>query len=110
MMRAVPADVLVKIIRTIPAARLGRPEDIANSIAFLLDDESSFITGSTLSINGGKHMYQTAIAVSLRRLKIRKRAFRLFQNLNTLFLSRKSLTRFIKDRLYSCRRRESIRN
>jgi acetoacetyl-CoA reductase len=57
MVRAVPADVLVKIIRTIPVGRLGRPEDIANSIAFLVDDESSFITGSTLSINGGQHMY-----------------------------------------------------
>jgi acetoacetyl-CoA reductase len=36
---------------------LGKPEDIANSVAFLVDDESSFITGSTLSINGGQHMY-----------------------------------------------------
>lgn len=57
MVRAVPEDVLVKIIRTIPVGRLGRPEDIANSVAFLVDDESSFITGSTLSINGGQHMY-----------------------------------------------------
>ena len=57
MVRAVPEDVLVKIIKTIPVGRLGRPEDIANSVAFLVDDESSFITGSTLSINGGQHMY-----------------------------------------------------
>ncbi|MCP3429600.1 acetoacetyl-CoA reductase [Opacimonas viscosa] len=57
MVRAVPEDVLAKIIRTIPVGRLGRPEDIANSIAFLVDDESGFITGSTLSINGGQHMY-----------------------------------------------------
>lgn len=57
MVRAVPEDVLVKIIRTIPVGRLGRPEDIANSVAFLVDDESGFITGSTLSINGGQHMY-----------------------------------------------------
>ena len=57
MVRAVPADVLAKIIRTIPVGRLGRPEDIANSVAFLVDDESGFITGSTLSINGGQHMY-----------------------------------------------------
>lgn len=57
MVRAVPADVLVKIVKTIPVGRLGRPEDIANSVAFLVDDESSFITGSTLSINGGQHMY-----------------------------------------------------
>lgn len=57
MVRAVPEDVLVKIIKTIPVGRLGRPEDIANSVAFLVDDESSFITYSTLSINGGQHMY-----------------------------------------------------
>jgi acetoacetyl-CoA reductase len=57
MVRAVPEDVLFKIIKTIPVGRLGRPEDIANSVAFLVDDESGFITGSTLSINGGQHMY-----------------------------------------------------
>lgn len=57
MVRAVPAEVLAKIIKTIPVGRLGRPEDIANSVAFLVDDESGFITGSTLSINGGQHMY-----------------------------------------------------
>jgi acetoacetyl-CoA reductase len=57
MVRAVPPEVLVKIIKTIPVGRLGRPEDIANSVAFLVDEESSFITGSTLSINGGQHMY-----------------------------------------------------
>lgn len=57
MVRAVPPEVLVKIIKTIPVGRLGKPEDIANSVAFLIDDNSSFITGSTLSINGGQHMY-----------------------------------------------------
>lgn len=57
MVRAVPPEVLEKIIKTIPVGRLGKPEDIANSVAFLVDDESGFITGSTLSINGGQHMY-----------------------------------------------------
>ena len=57
MVRAVPEDVLAKIIKTIPVGRLGKPEDIANAVAFLIDDESGFITGSTLSINGGQHMY-----------------------------------------------------
>lgn len=57
MVRAVPEEVLKKIIGTIPVGRLGRPEDIANSCMFLIDDESSFITGSTISINGGQHMY-----------------------------------------------------
>jgi len=57
MVRAVPEDVLAKIIRTIPVGRLGTPEDIARSVMFLISDEAGFITGSTLSINGGQHMY-----------------------------------------------------
>jgi acetoacetyl-CoA reductase len=57
MVRAVPPDVLQKIIARIPAGRLGTPGDIARGVAFLTADESDFITGSTLSINGGQHMY-----------------------------------------------------
>lgn len=57
MVRAVPEDVLKKIIATIPVGRLGKPEDIANSVMFLIDDNAGFMTGSTLSINGGQHMY-----------------------------------------------------
>jgi acetoacetyl-CoA reductase len=57
MVRAVPADVLQKIIARIPAGRLGKAEDIARGVAFLTADEADFITGSTLSINGGQHMY-----------------------------------------------------
>lgn len=57
MVRAVPGEVLQKIIRTIPVGRLGQPEDIARSVLFLVDDSAGFITGSTLSINGGQHMY-----------------------------------------------------
>ncbi len=57
MVRALPADVLEKIIQRIPAGRLGRAEDIARGVLFLTADASDFITGSTLSINGGQHMY-----------------------------------------------------
>jgi len=57
MVRAVPADVLEKIIARIPAGRLGRGEDIARGVLFLTADDADFITGSTLSINGGQHMY-----------------------------------------------------
>ncbi|MGB0865878.1 MAG: acetoacetyl-CoA reductase [Granulosicoccaceae bacterium] len=57
MVRAVPENVLEKIIRTIPVGRLGRPEDIARSVLFLVADDAGFVTGSTLSINGGQHMY-----------------------------------------------------
>lgn len=57
MVRAVPEDVLKKIVRLIPVGRLGKPEDIARSVLFLVADDADFITGSTLSINGGHHMY-----------------------------------------------------
>jgi len=57
MVRAVPENVLEKIVRTIPVGRLGQPEDIARSVLFLVADEAGFVTGSTLSINGGQHMY-----------------------------------------------------
>ena len=57
MVRAVPPDVLTKIIARIPMGRLGQAEDIARGVAFLTADDGDFITGSTLSINGGQHMY-----------------------------------------------------
>ncbi len=57
MVRAVPENVLEKIIATIPAGRLGTPDDIARAVLFLVDDDASFITGSTISVNGGQHMY-----------------------------------------------------
>jgi acetoacetyl-CoA reductase len=57
MVRAVPPQVLEKIIARIPVGRLGKPEDIARTVLFLVADEAGFITGSTLSVNGGQHMY-----------------------------------------------------
>jgi acetoacetyl-CoA reductase len=57
MVRAVPPDVLEKIIAKIPRGRLGTAEDIARGVVFLTSDDADFITGSTLSINGGQHMY-----------------------------------------------------
>jgi acetoacetyl-CoA reductase len=57
MVRAVPPDVLTKIVARIPMGRLGHADDIARGVLFLTADEADFITGSTLSINGGQHMY-----------------------------------------------------
>ncbi len=57
MVRAVPEKVLAKIIATIPVGRLGEADEIARSVTFLVSDDAGFITGSTLSINGGQHMY-----------------------------------------------------
>ncbi len=56
MVRAVPPDVLTKIVARIPMGRLGQASDIARGVVFLTADNADFITGSTLSINGGQHM------------------------------------------------------
>ena len=57
MVRAVPEDVLKsKILPLIPVGRLGEPEEVARCVVFLASDEAGFITGSTLSANGGQHM------------------------------------------------------
>lgn len=57
MVAAVPADVLGKIIQRIPVGRLGHAEEIARGVAFLCAEDAAFVTGSTMSINGGQHMY-----------------------------------------------------
>jgi acetoacetyl-CoA reductase len=57
MVAAVPEDVLAKIVARIPVGRLGRAEEIARGVAFLCDENGGFVTGSTMSINGGQHMY-----------------------------------------------------
>jgi acetoacetyl-CoA reductase len=57
MVAAVPEDVLGKIVARIPVGRLGKAEEIARGVTFLVDENAGFITGSTLSINGGQHMY-----------------------------------------------------
>ena len=57
MVRAVPENVLEKIVARIPVGRLGEASEIARGVAFLVSDDAGFITGSTLSINGGQHMY-----------------------------------------------------
>jgi acetoacetyl-CoA reductase len=57
MVAAVPADVLQKIVAKIPVGRLGKAEEIARGVAFLCSDDAGFVTGSTLSLNGGQHMY-----------------------------------------------------
>ena len=57
MVAAVPEEVLGKIVAKIPVNRLGQASEIARGVAFLVDEDAGFVTGSTLSINGGQHMY-----------------------------------------------------
>jgi len=57
MVASVPEDILEKIVAKIPVGRLGKASEIARSIKFLVSKNAGFITGSTLSVNGGQHMY-----------------------------------------------------
>ena len=57
MVAAAPAAVLEKIVAKIPVGRLGQASEIARGVSFLCSEDGGFITGSTLSINGGQHMY-----------------------------------------------------
>ena len=57
MVAAVPDNVLEKIVAGIPVGRLGKASEIARGVVFLVADDAGFVTGSTLSINGGQHMY-----------------------------------------------------
>ena len=57
MVAAVPEPVLEKIVAKIPVGRLGQAEEIARGVAFLVSEQAGFVTGSTMSINGGQHMY-----------------------------------------------------
>ncbi len=57
MVSAVPPEVLGKIVAKIPVNRLGKASEIARGVVFLVGEDAGFVTGSTLSINGGQHMY-----------------------------------------------------
>jgi acetoacetyl-CoA reductase len=57
MVAAVPAPVLEKIVAKIPVGRLGHASEIARGVAFFASEDGGIVTGSTLSINGGQHMY-----------------------------------------------------
>jgi acetoacetyl-CoA reductase len=57
MVAAVPEPVLEKIVAKIPVGRLGQADEIARGVEFFASENGAFVTGSTLSINGGQHMY-----------------------------------------------------
>jgi len=57
MVAAVPENVLEKIVAKIPVGRLGHAEEIARAVSFLAAENAGFVTGSTMSVNGGQHMY-----------------------------------------------------
>ncbi len=57
MVMEVPEEIRNQIISDIPVGRLGLPEEVAHAVAFLAAEESGFITGANLSVNGGQHMF-----------------------------------------------------
>ena len=56
MVKAVKPEIMAEIIKAIPVGRIGEPEEVARAVVFLADDGASFITGETLSVNGGQYM------------------------------------------------------
>ena len=56
MVTAVPPNVLERIVAQIPVGRLGNCEEIAACVAFLACDDAAFITGSTITVNGGQYL------------------------------------------------------
>lgn len=57
MVAAVRPDIRERIIAAVPVGRLGKPEEVAAAIVYLVSDAAAFITGETLSINGGQYMH-----------------------------------------------------
>jgi acetoacetyl-CoA reductase len=57
MVMAVPEHIRTQIVSQIPVGRLGMIEEVAEAVSFLISANTSFITGSNLSVNGGQHMY-----------------------------------------------------
>ena len=56
MVAAVPENVLAGIIAGIPVGRLGKAEEIADAVSYLASEKAGFITGSTLTANGGQYL------------------------------------------------------
>ncbi len=57
MVESIPKDLLDGFIDTIPVGRVGKPEDIAKTVRFLVDDNTSYITGAEIPVNGGLYMH-----------------------------------------------------
>ena len=57
MVTSLPSQVIDKIVNEIPVRRLGKPEEVAHTVNFLISKQSDFITGSNIAVNGGQHMY-----------------------------------------------------
>ena len=57
MVTKLPDNIITSIISEIPVGRLGKTSEIAHTVRYIVDDESAFLTGSNIAINGGQHMF-----------------------------------------------------
>lgn len=57
MVTGLPDNIITSIISEIPVGRLGKTSEIAHTVRYIVDDESAFLTGSNIAINGGQHMF-----------------------------------------------------
>jgi 3-oxoacyl-[acyl-carrier protein] reductase len=56
MTQALPEEVRKKILAAVPMGRMGKPQDVANAVKFLVSDDAAYITGQVLAVNGGMYM------------------------------------------------------
>ena len=56
MTSSLPDEKKAELLKGIPLARLGKPEEIASTVGFLVSEEASYITGQTIHVNGGMYM------------------------------------------------------
>ena len=56
MTSVLPEEVRAKILGSVPLGRIGKPEDIANAVKFLVSEDAAYITGHVLAVNGGMYM------------------------------------------------------
>ena len=56
MAKSVPEEMIKKVVEKIPLGRLGKPDEVAGTVAYLVSEEGNYITGQVIDINGGLYI------------------------------------------------------